>query len=297
MPSSRPQSAPANQPSLSAKPAPSPKPRPKPNSFRAALNRLRRLDRTTRLKLIIFGTLILGLVLYLVLDIIFNGPLTRFLSNRDQVVLAVQSFGFFAPLIYVILQIVQTVAAPIPGQVVGSVGGFLFGPWGILWTLIGSLIGDYIVFRLARRFGRPLLEKLFSAATIKKFDFIIDSKSAPLILFAIFLLPGFPDDVVCYIAGLTKLPIRQLMLLVGLGRLPTIVLVNYLGAGLSSNLGLVVAISVLMVFFLGLIAWKREAIIKFFKRRDQSKPAQPTNSKAPTSDRASAPKSRPQPKP
>ena len=127
---------------------------PKPNSFRTALNRLRRLDRTTRLKLIIFGTLILGLVLYLALDIIFNGPLTRFLSNRDQVVLAVQSFGFFAPLIYVILQIVQTVAAPIPGQVVGSVGGFLFGPWGILWTLIGSLIGDYIVFRLARRFGR-----------------------------------------------------------------------------------------------------------------------------------------------
>ena len=105
-------------------------PSSRPNSFRAALNRLRRLDRTTRLKLIIFGTLILGLVLYLALDIIFNGPLTRFLSNRDQVVLAVQSFGFFAPLIYVILQIVQTVAAPIPGQVVGSVGGFLFGPWG-----------------------------------------------------------------------------------------------------------------------------------------------------------------------
>ena len=87
------------------------------------------------------------------------------------------------------------------------------------------------------------------------------------------------------------------MLLVGLGRLPTVVLVNYLGAGLSSNLGLVVAISVLMVFFLGLIAWKREAIIKFFKRRDQSKPAKPTNSKTPTPDRASAPKSRPQPKP
>ena len=90
------------------------------------------------------------------------------------------------------------------------------------------------------------------------------------------------------------------MLLVGLGRLPTIVLVNYLGAGLSSNLGLVVAISVLMVFFLGLIAWKREAIIKFFKRRDQSKPAtpaKPTNSKTPASDRATAPKSRPQPKP
>lgn len=236
------------------------------------LARFRQLDRTTRLKIIILGTLILGLCLYLLIDIIFSGPLTQFLSNRDQVVTAVKSFGIFAPLIYIILQIVQTVAAPIPGQVVGSVGGFLFGAWGILWTLIGSLIGDYIVFRLARRFGRPLLERIFSPATIKKFDFIIDAKSASFILFAIFLLPGFPDDVVCYIAGLTKLPIKRLMLLVGLGRLPTIVLVNYLGAGLSTNLGLVVAISVLMVFLIGIIAWKRESILRFLKLEPTSSP-------------------------
>lgn len=291
MPSSRPKPTPA------AKSTTSSKPRPKSRPFSAALARLRRLDRATLIKVIILGILALALLIYLSLDIVFHGPLTQFLSNRDQILLAVESFGFFAPLVYILLQIVQTVAAPIPGQVVGSVGGFLFGPWGILWTLIGSLIGDYIVFRLARRFGRPLLEKLFSPATIRKFDFIVDAKSASLILFAIFLLPGFPDDVVCYIAGLTKLPIRRLMLLVGLGRLPTIILTNYLGAGLSSNLGLVMVISVLMVFILGLVAWKRESIIKFFQRRDQSKPAKPTNSKTTTSDRTSAPKSRPQPKP
>lgn len=264
MPSNRPKPTPA------AKSTTSSKPRPKSRPFSAALARLRRLDRATLIKVIVLGILALAVLIYLSLDIVFHGPLTQFLSNRDQILLAVESFGFFAPLVYILLQIVQTVAAPIPGQVVGSVGGFLFGPWGILWTLIGSLIGDYIVFRLARRFGRPLLEKLFSPATIRKFDFIVDTKSASLILFAIFLLPGFPDDVVCYIAGLTKLPIRRLMLLVGLGRLPTIILTNYLGAGLSSNLGLVMVISVLMVFILGLVAWKRESIIKFFQRRDQS---------------------------
>ena len=234
-----------------------------PNSF---VRNFRKLDRSTKVKAILITIFVVILLILLSLDICFNGPLTSFLSNRQQVLEAVQSFGLFAPLIYILLQISQTVVAPIPGQVVGSVGGFLFGPWGILWTFIGSLIGAFIVFRLTRRFGRPLVEKLFSKSTIEKFDFIVDAKSASLILFAIFLLPGFPDDVVCYIAGLTKLPIRRLMLLFGLGRLPTVILTNYLGAGLADNLGLVLGISVLMVVFLALIAWKREAIIRRLKR-------------------------------
>ena len=189
--------------------------------------------------------------------------------NRDQLVASVQSWGIFAPLLYILLQIAQTVAAPIPGQLVGSVGGFLFGPWGILWTLIGSLIGCWIVFKLARRFGRPLLEKIFKKSVIAKFDFILEAKSASFILFAIFLLPGFPDDVVCYIAGLTKVPIPKLMFLVGLGRLPTIIMTNYLGAGLSDNLDLVAVTAVAGIAILGLVVWKREWIMRVLKGESQ----------------------------
>lgn len=226
----------------------------------------KRLARSIKLKVVVLAIAAIALVIYLALDIALQGPLTSLLMNRDQLVASVESWGIFAPLLYILLQIAQTVAAPIPGQLVGSVGGFLFGAWGILWTTIGSLVGCWIVFKLARRFGRPLLEKIFKKSVIAKFDFILEAKSASLILFAIFLLPGFPDDVVCYIAGLTKVPIPKLMLLVGLGRLPTIVMTNFLGAGISDNLGLVAIVSVASILILGFFVWKREWVMRILKR-------------------------------
>ncbi len=208
------------------------------------------------------------IIIYFAWDLIAHGPVTSLLSNRDELIRVVESWGILAPLLYILLQILQTVVAPIPGQIVGSIGGFLFGGWGILWTSIGTLIGCYIVFRIARRFGRPLLEKIFKKSAVDQFDFIINSKSAALILFLIFLLPGFPDDVICYIAGLTCLPIRNLMLIVILGRLPVIVVTNIIGDGITTNIPLVVLACVVSVVILGFAVWQRDRIMAFLKRDD-----------------------------
>lgn len=227
----------------------------------------KRIARKTKIKVAVVAVLIAALALYLILDVALHGPLMSLLSNRDKLVASVQSFGPFAPLLYILLQITQTVVAPIPGQIVGSVGGFLFGPWGILWTTIGSLVGCWIVFLLARRFGRPLLEKIFKKSVVAKFDFILEAKSASLILFAIFLLPGFPDDVVCYLAGLTKLSIKRLMVLVTLGRLPTIILTNYIGAGIGENFTMVAIAALLGVIILGIGIWQHERVMGLLKKK------------------------------
>lgn len=224
------------------------------------------LSRKTIIKFVIFGVIIVALLGYVAWDVIAKGPLTQLLSNRDELVRIMQGLGPWAPLLYIVLQVLQVVVAPIPGQIVGGVGGFLFGHWGILWTTIGSLIGFWLVFLIARKFGRPLLEKIFKKPVVDKFDFIINARGAALIIFAIFLLPGFPDDVICYIAGLTKLSLRKLMLVSILGRFPTIVLTNYIGMGVNGNIGLVVALSLLAVIIMGLVAWKRERILAFLKR-------------------------------
>jgi len=225
----------------------------------------KRIARKTKIKIIALILAVAALVIYVILDVAFHGPITSFVMNREKLVEYIQSLGIFGPLLYMVLQIAQTVVAPIPGQMVGSVGGFLFGPWGILWTTIGSLIGCWIVFVLARKFGRPLLEKIFKKSVIESFDFILDSKATGLVLFAIFLLPGFPDDLVCYMAGLTKLPIPQLLLLVALGRFPTVVLTNLFGAGITENVGLVVVVVIFSIAVLGLVVWQRERIINFLK--------------------------------
>lgn len=226
----------------------------------------KRLSTKTIIKLWLIAVVFVAIFAYLTWDIVAKGPLMQLLTNLDEMIARVESWGIFAPLLYILLQVVQTVVAPIPGQVVGSIGGFIFGSWGILWTTIGTLLGCYIVFKISRRFGRPFLEKIFKKSAIERFDFIINSKSTSLILFLIYLLPGFPDDLICYIAGLTSLSIRKLMLILILGRLPVIIVTNYLGAGLTTNLSGVIILSVVAVILLGIGLWQHERILGFLKK-------------------------------
>lgn len=228
-----------------------------------------RVTSRTWFKVAIVTIAAVAFVGYFAWDVAFHGPLFQLWTNKDLLLERIRSCGPLAPLAYILLQITQTVVAPIPGQVVGSIGGLLFGWWGVLWTLIGSAIGYLIVLLLSKRFGRPLLEKIFKKSAIAKFDFILNSRSSALILFAIFLLPGFPDDIVCYIAGLTNLSIKKLMAIILLGRFPTIVLTNYLGAGLNTNPGLVFACTIIGVLILGFATWQRERIMQFFHRFDK----------------------------
>lgn len=231
-----------------------------------------KIRKSTILKFVLLGIVVVIVIGYLAWDVLAKGPITQLLSNRDELVRIMNNLGPWAPLFYILIQVVQVVVAPIPGQIVGGVGGFLFGHWGILWTTIGSIIGFWVVFCIARKFGRPLIEKIFKKPAVDKFDFIINAKGAALIIFAIFLLPGFPDDLVCYVAGLTKLSMRKLLLISILGRFPTIVLTNYIGMGIGGNIGLVVVLSLVVVVIIGLAAWKREQIIAFLKREENNKP-------------------------
>ena len=241
----------------------------------------RRISKKLKIELAIAGVLTVAVIAYIIWDIATSGPITSFLTDRDRLESILESLGIFAPLGFIVLQILQTVLAPIPGNAVGLLGGYLFGPWSILWTLIGSAIGFFIVFYISRRFGRGLVEKVVKKDALDKFDFLITGQKdykeenngktpnrALVIFFIIFLLPGLPDDIVCYIAGLTEIPIKTLMALVILGRLPTIVVTSYLGQGIGAGaLGPVFVIAAIIAVFLALIYWKQDQILAFLKKK------------------------------
>ncbi|MDR1033105.1 MAG: TVP38/TMEM64 family protein [Candidatus Nomurabacteria bacterium] len=206
-----------------------------------------------------------------VLAIIFGDDLFALFSQADGVKNFIRSAGGFGPLVFVALQILQVVIAPIPGQVVGIVGGYLFGWWGLLLSMIGSGVGYYIVFKIARRFGRPLAEKLFKKDSIKKFDYITESSGA-FILFIIFLLPFFPDDMICYLAGLTKVPIKNLMAAAIGGRFPGFLVATLAGNGLDShNMNLIIATTIGSLL-LGAICYRhRDWLHRFAKSKNRIK--------------------------
>ncbi|GGC69023.1 TVP38/TMEM64 family protein [Haloferax sulfurifontis] len=137
---------------------------------------------------------------------------------------AVESTGAFAPLVFVGIQTLQVILAPIPGQALAAVGGYLFGTVvGTVYSMVGVVAGSAVVFLLARRFGRPAVERLVADDALARFDGFADRRGVAG-LFVLFLLPAFPDDALCALAGLSPLRLRTLVVLVAVGRLPTFAL-------------------------------------------------------------------------
>lgn len=151
------------------------------------------------------------------------------LFDRHEARDFVGGFGPLAPVVLVVLQALQVVLAPVPGQLLAVVAGYLFGPWwGTLYNVVGITLGSAIAFVLARRFGRAYVERIAHPDAIHWFDGI-DDRHKLATLFLLFLLPGLPDDGLCFVGGLTRIPIWKLIAVAAVGRAPAFFLVNVFG--------------------------------------------------------------------
>ena len=153
-------------------------------------------------------------------------PLIRLLSSeagQQLIVQKMESFGIFAPLLFVLLQVIQVVIAVIPGGPVPIIGGVLFGEWGALaLCLAGFFLGTVLVYYLVQWVGKPLVDRFVSEKHFQKFDFLKNGKRLELIVFLVFLLPGLPKDALTYLVSFdSEIKPLHLFLLTTLGRAPT----------------------------------------------------------------------------
>jgi uncharacterized membrane protein YdjX (TVP38/TMEM64 family) len=140
----------------------------------------------------------------------------------------VEGFGIWAPLAFVLVEALQVVIAPIPGSVSPAVGTVLFGPvQALVLTLTGSAIGSTLVFVLARRWGRPLAERLLGPESFRRYSGLA-ANGGGLWFFLAMLVPVLPGDVVCVLAAVSPLSFPRFMLVIMFGRLPGTVLSIYL---------------------------------------------------------------------
>lgn len=230
---------------------------------------VKKVRNLTRHQLINTSLTIIALIAIAAALLIWGQPLWAFFSDQEHAKRSIESAGVFGPLIFIFMQVLQVVIAPIPGQVAGLVGGYLFGPYlGLLYSVIGATIGFTLIFALSRKFGRPLVERFFDKKHIEKFDFIT-KKNGGMALFLIFLLPAFPDDLICYLAGLTKIPIRNLILISIAGRLPGYLLLSFTGNGLTfDNMNMIISIATGVLILLGLAFWQRAWLYELVKSDD-----------------------------
>ena len=226
------------------------------------------MNETQKKRFFVFvGTVAVVVALFFLWFFVLKEPATQLFSNRENIVKFVRSKGALGPVFYILLHIAQTIVAPIPGNIVGAIGGFLFGSLGSLWTTIGSTTGVFIVFVLARKFGRGLALKLTGRKDFGKLDNIPEEKAAT-VFFLIFLIPGLPDDIVSYAAGLSKVPLGQLVILWMIGRFPAVIMTNMIGAGIEEgNLTLVAILLGVSAIIVGIVTIKRRELSSFLEAK------------------------------
>jgi uncharacterized membrane protein YdjX (TVP38/TMEM64 family) len=148
---------------------------------------------------------------------------------------AIDFFGPYSPLAFILLQVIQVVVAPIPGAPVGFLGGYLFGvKLGFIYSTIGLTLGSWLAFRIARIFEKWLVKKFVSSKKLKKFDYLMEHEGVVLSFF-LFLIPGFPKDALCYILGLTPMPLVFFLIISTIGRMPGTLIVTLQGANAFSH--------------------------------------------------------------
>lgn len=175
-----------------------------------------------------------------------------FFFDRDRLVRFLDSLGPWSFAGFLLLQVFQVVAAPIPGEVAGFLGGYLYGPvLGTILNTIGLTLGSIVAFLLSRKLGRPVVDRFVDPATMERFDFLLHHKGAFLV-FLLFLLPGFPKDYLCYILGLGHLSLLEFVVIGASGRLlGTIVLTfggSFLRHGRYAELSLLAGAAVVVLF-------------------------------------------------
>lgn len=117
----------------------------------------------------------------------------------------VESYGKNAVWIFIVLQFLQVVVLPIPAVITVAAGVLLFGAFkSAVYSCIGIIVGSLVAFFIGKVFGYKVAKWLVGKENLDKWLNVIKGKDKIILTF-MFLFPFFPDDVLCFVAGITTM--------------------------------------------------------------------------------------------
>lgn len=177
------------------------------------------------------------------------------------------SLGPYSSAVFILLQALQVVASPVPGELTGVVGGYVYGKvFGFFLSTVGLTLGSWIAFEVARGLGRPFVEKFVSQEVRHKFDFVT-TNAGTMVCFILFILPGFPKDYLCYLLGLSRMSLSTFVIVSVIGRMPGTYFLTIQGASLrSQEYFTVVVFAVISAVILPVVYLYRTPLFHWLKR-------------------------------
>jgi uncharacterized membrane protein YdjX (TVP38/TMEM64 family) len=157
-------------------------------------------------------------------------PYYELATNKEQIKAIIEEAGPLAPLLFISIQALQVIFAPIPGEATGFLGGYLFGvPLGLTYSTLGLTLGSLGAFLLGHWLEKRFITRIVSRETMQRFDFLMEHQGA-LVAFILFLIPGFPKDYLCFILGLSPMDLWVFLVICFIGRIPGTLMLTLQGA-------------------------------------------------------------------
>lgn len=198
--------------------------------------------------------------------------LYHFMTDREQVKSFIVQSGPLAPVVFILFQILQVIFAPVPGEATGFIGGYIFGAWeGFVYSSIGLTVGSIINFGIGRFFGWRYVRKAIPPKYLERFDRFIKHQGV-IVVFLLFVFPGFPKDYLCLFLGMSTLPTKVFIILASVGRMPGTLLLSLQGEYLfEENYGLLAVVAGLCLIIALLFLFYRESIYTWMDRFNNRK--------------------------
>jgi uncharacterized membrane protein YdjX (TVP38/TMEM64 family) len=222
---------------------------------------------------------ILGLAALAAVVVIYWQPLMNYtwrlwelLQDKEAFRARIESYGIWAPAVFILFQIFQVLISPIPGELVGAAGGYVFG-WlpCLVYSTIGLSIGSWINFFAARLLGRGLVERMIPPKFLAKISYLMERQGV-IASFIFFVIPGFPKDYFCFALGLSPISWRIFLVISSVGRIPGTLMLSLQGAAIyHENYWSFVVLGVISVAFIVPVWLWRERIYQLLYRLEKDR--------------------------
>lgn len=221
---------------------------------------------------IILLVLVLGALCFATVKLYPYAALLKTKEGREFLKGVIEENEIKGALLFTALQCAQIILGVVPPLQI--LGGMLFGAfWGSVYSAIGIYIGSTIVFVLVKLIGYPIVQLFFDEKKISKYKFLQDEQKVVTGFALLYLLPGFPKDILTYLLPLTKIKKRDFFYVIIPARLPAIIISGIVGESIRNEnfaVAIIFSVLVIMVTAIGLI-FRTKIMAKFQQRIEKNK--------------------------
>lgn len=174
-------------------------------------------------------------------------------SSLEQLRSLIRSSGGWAYVVYIVLQFLNVVLLPLPGFLFMLAALSIFGVWPTFCvTLLVTWAGSIVCFWFGRTCGNKAVVWCIGTGSAERYQKLL-GKKGNLLFLIMQILPFFPDDMLCMIAGLTKMKFSFFLVAMLIAKPLYIATVCFCGLIPFSGWGIPVWISICVVLGIGFL--------------------------------------------